>query len=234
MGLVTALIGKASTASKLAQAHIVARTKTGEDSSLKKLALQYWPESLQISSGVEWASKSILGASHPLKQFITCGDRTLTFTTEFSRDLQGKITDNGNYDGKAISLTGYQVGGDEVARDRYNVDVAQAVVWMESMKFPLYDAKFPGGFDPPPILWVVFPNTYIGRAKDGTPTDVFQCVMTDFSATLDAFFPDGTPRHASCQVSFGEVVQYKSIKWVGRDSMNKNKMGADGYGVTVK
>jgi hypothetical protein len=60
------------------------------------------------------------------------------------------------------------------------------------------------------------PNVSI--AMDGS--DAFVCVLTSLGGTIIKCFPDGTPKLASCDVEFSEIVQdSNTIKWKGREAV---------------
>lgn len=206
-GLITSLVSKKSSAEELAQVYIVAFKKNGsEDNDIGTWALQYWPESVTISQDVNYATKDILGGSHPLRQFLNLGDRVLGFTAEFSRDLQGEVIDS----------TMVEAPG-KVSRSRFNVDIAAAHTWIESLKLPKYGpATSLGEFEPPPLLWVVFPKSRFGMARGFS--DAFQSLLVSTTIRVDSWFPDGTIRHSQVDMAFAEVVQTADgISFFGRD-----------------
>lgn len=206
-GAISSLLSKKSSAEERAQVYIVPLNRQGRLDMTGAWAFQYWPESIQIGYAPVYGSKALLGGSMPLKQWTNNGPRVLSFMAEFSRDLQGKITD-----------PGFIVPGDSVARDEFNVDVSQALVWLEALEMPLYDESVPGGVEEPPLLWLVMPNVQLGRAYGTVVTDVFQCKLMGTQATIDAFFPDGTPRHMTVGLSFEESVQNNAgVQYPGRD-----------------
>lgn len=226
---VTSILGKKSSGESVAQVYIVPLASDGTiDGDIGKWAFQYWPESIQISNGIEYAQKNVIGGSHPLYQFLCKAERVLSFSVDFSRDLQGDIAPGGT---GFISFT----PPGSVSRDKYNVDVAQALIWLESLCAVKYGTSDPAGFSPPPTLLVVMPNSRLGRAKGGgTPTDNFQSVMVTCNFAIDAWFPDGTPRHARADLAFAEVVQTSDgIIFADRTNMANAKAGGQAYGVGV-
>jgi hypothetical protein len=222
-GVVASLVGKKSSAEELAQVYIVPLNSDGGISPVGDYPLQYWPDSITWSNSPGWASKTVHGGSHPLYQWFSGGERVLSFNAEFSRDLQGEIV------GKSLI-----VPPGSVPRDRYNVDIVAAVQWLESLGMGRYQAFSPGGVDPPPTLYVVIPNSGIGRTKGGAPSDYFQSVMVGCNPTIDAWFPDGTPRHATVALSFAEVAQSSDgIVWADRKRYERGKAGGQKYGVPI-
>lgn len=206
-GLIASLISKKSSAEELAQVYIVAFKKDGaEDNDIGVWAFQYWPESVQITQDANYATKDIIGGSHPLRQFLSLGDRIMSFQAEFSRDLQGEISDP-----SFVEEPG------KIARGRFNVDIAAAHTWLESLKLPKYGpATSLGEYEPPPLLWVVFPNSRFGMARGFD--DPFQSLMVSCTINVDSWFPDGTIRHSRVDLAFAEVVQTAAgIKFFGRN-----------------
>jgi hypothetical protein len=226
LGVIQSMIGK-RTSEELAQVHLIPLTKSGVvDQNIGSWAFQYWPESVTIGSGAEYASKNVLGGSHPLRQFLYCTDRTLGFRADFTRDYQGTVR---KVKGLKFASSG------TVVQDRYNVDVAQAFIWLESLKTPDYDVDSePGGFAPPPLLYLIFPNCRYGRAYNGEPSDIFQCVLLNVSLTSAGHFPDGTPRHSAIDLSFAEVVQGAGgVRFTSRSKMANATNGGQRYGVSI-
>ena len=93
--------------------------------------LQFFPGEISDASGVTYSSKVVPGASLPIYQWVSGGERTISFSTSFARDTLGP--------------TG----------EKYEVDVAAAVEWMRSLKQPRYDN---GLVYPPPVVQIVAGN----------------------------------------------------------------------------
>lgn len=220
-GMLATLATKNSSAEELAQVHIVPLGPDGFLDEVGIYAFQYWPETVTVGSTPNYANKGVHGGSHPLYQWISGGERTISFTAEFSRDLAGEIVEKSML-----------VPPGKVARDMFNIDIAGAIQWLESLQMVRYTASHVGGFEPPPTLLLVMPNSGLGRTKGGSPSDSFQSFMSGCSSTIDAWFPDGTIRHASVALTFTETVQNADgITWADRKKYEGKKAGGQLYGV---
>jgi hypothetical protein len=194
---------------KLGQAKILSTTPkkpvsgpvlgtTGEKVSKDILAFQFWPESLSDTKSVEYARKTVLGSSHPLYQFVNSGERELAFTAIFSRDVNPmpQIVQNGR--GQTSTPT--------VEADKYNVDINAAVWALRRFLYPSYGESDLKAF-PPEVIQLQLDNTAIGGYNKNGAVDIMSCIMGHCNVTYHAWFPDGTPRHATVDLSFFETVQ---------------------------
>lgn len=172
--------------------------------------LQYWPENMSDSDGVNWQTKEIPGSNRPLYQWISGGERSISFTAMFSRDMNGKI-------------------GEDFEEDKHNVDIDAAIAWLRMLKSNDYEkVKDMNMAVAPPVLWMMFVGTKLGYnhnapAVDGSSLESgVYCIMDQFEPEIRAWFPDGTPRLASVSLGFKEVIQVgNNIYPYGRDFMKK-------------
>lgn len=171
--------------------------------------LQYFPESLSDTKAVNWQTKEIPGASLPLYQWTGSGERTISFTAQFSTDIDYLAPTTKT---NAI-LNNIRERLRNAGQLNYNVDIRSAVVWLRSHMLPTYSSQ--GFAIPPPKLQLFIPRSGIGLAggaasltgSDGP--DSIICVMTSCEVTWEKFFVSGAPRLASVNLSFAQVPQYK-------------------------
>ncbi len=206
-----------SMAEQLASVYIIAFPK-GDESSYEIARLQYFPESLNDSKEVEYTSKNIPGASHPIYQWISGGDRTIEFDIVLSRESLVNIP--GIYSESIMAEQGQilsELGITQpftIKGDKRNVDVDAAVNWLRSLCYPTYLGR---NIYPPPKLTLIFGQT-VFRFDEKKYMD---CIMTSFSVEYKDWFNDGTPRLAICSVSFSEIVQKTKgkITYIGRENL---------------
>ena len=168
---------------------------------------QYWPAQLTDDQSPNFANKEIPGGSHPLKQWISNGPRTIGFEAVFTRELKD----------------------DALARaagspsTRYTVDLAAARSRIERFRQPLYRKGAQTGItEGPERLVLCFPKMQLG----GNVDEVL-CYMTEASVTYEKCFDDGTPRSMVVSLQFEESVQHargqgSAIRFHGRDRWKPN------------
>lgn len=236
---------------KIAQFSIYDYIEAGADPALSfyaGLALQYYPESISVGRGVDYATKKPIGGSHPLYQWVHGSERTLSvdsiFTAEVDlwkggapdaiSDVEKLATSVSNFLKNPITAAINATRGSQtVDYGQNHVDVASAVAWLQSKTYPLYD-KSKISVKPPPKLALYLPNSGIQTFIEGLPLDdTFFCVMTRCDVRYTAFFRSGAPRIAEVSLTFDEIVQVGQ-KWgfVSRDSFVYNKDVAKRTGKT--
>lgn len=195
------------------------------DTDQGPIAFQYWPDSISDSKSSEWSSRQIPGGSHPLYQWASGGERTLSFTAIFTTDTEpdesalagqgGARTDayaamNDPYSiGRSQPLSGLEIG----TRD---LDLRTAVSWLRWFMYPYYTPDNGGRAYEPAKALLVMPNSGIGY--DGS--DYVLCVMTQCDVTYEASFPSGFPRVIEVSLGFSEVVQQAGrVQFHSRDRM---------------
>ena len=178
-------------------------------------AFQYFPESVSDNKAINYQTKEIPGASLPLYQWISGGERTLTFTTTFTTDVD-LLTEN-SPDGISARISG--ASGDIVDRlraagvSRRNVDIRAAVARLRRFMYPDYSEQNVTSGSPltiaPAKLRLVLVGSGIGLAGASSSSfDSVRCIMTQCDVTWEAFFPSGLPRIVTVQLAFAEVAQF--------------------------
>lgn len=172
------------------------------------LRFQYFPESLSDTKQVNYQAKEIPGASLPVYQWISSGERSISFTAVFSSDTD-LIDRQGNNKNELIGRQSASGIGHR------NVDARSAVAWLRRLMLPEYIA---GGADngaplakAPPKLYLNLKNSGIGIAG-GTngafsQPDAVLCILSQCDVNWEVFFPSGFPRLVSCSLTFLEVAQ---------------------------
>lgn len=164
------------------------------------LALQYWPETLEDSRASEWSSRQVPGGSHPIYQWASGGERTISFSAVFTTDHAPDDLNVRNEDPYTNKLG---VEGPGTRRGTRDIDIRAAIAWLRYFTYPYYDPSSGFSHEPPKVI-LVLPNTRIGY--DGS--DYVIAVMTQCDVTYEAWFPNGFPRIAEVQLQFSEVVQH--------------------------
>lgn len=177
------------------------------------LAFQYFPESMTDSKAVNYQQKEIPGGSLPLYQWVSSGERLLSFTAMFTTDMN-----------VIEAPEAIQQG---VYGDRRSLDVRAAILWLRRFQMPRYTATGSGPITStlqnanatpqhrtfaPRKLRLFIPNSGIGLAGGGRSAadisdDAVNCVMTQCEVTYQSWFPNGLPQIAEVQLSFAEVPQ---------------------------
>lgn len=183
-------------------------------------AFQYFPESISDTKGVNWQTKEIPGGSLPVYQWTSSGERTISFTAQFSSDIdpftgtEGQIVGDINRSVAAsATVTGIKERLRNTGQAERNVDVRSAVIWLRQYMLPRY-AK--GRTLPPPKLILYLPQSGIGLAGGmsnvtSQNADQIVCVMTSCEVTWEKFFASGYARLASVSLSFAQIPQYQGI-----------------------
>lgn len=92
------------------------------------MAFQYFPESISDTKQVNYQTKEIPGASLPLYQWISSGERVISFTASFSSDLD--LTQDSTVFSKFLAN----------GLVRRNIDARSAVAWLRRFQLPRYGA----------------------------------------------------------------------------------------------
>lgn len=197
---------------------------------------QFWPQQVSDRYQVNYATKSIPGASHPLYQWTGGGGRTIsfdaTFVTEIAEDSIGTTSqpsfneriqaDTGALAGSSSNILGNAVQAALLPSSRYVVNVAAALASLQRYLYGSYhDTEAQAGItEPPRKLVLVLPGTKLGRA-DGN--DGILCILLSADVTMESFFPSGEIRAATVSLEFAEIIQYTAgqgtkIKYIGAES----------------
>lgn len=188
---------------------LVALKDTDDSPTGEVLRFQYFPETIQDSKQVNYQTKEIPGGSLPIYQWVSSGERLISFQAVFTTDVD-MVTGGG--DGPGNPVVSRLKGAGEAGR---NVDIRGAVIWLRRFVLPRYgmngDLGVPLTFAPRKIRMVI-PGSGIGMAGGDSPAqsslkDSVHCVMTQCEVTWEAFFPNGFPRIATVALAFAQVPQ---------------------------
>lgn len=189
---------------KRTQAFLITHDPEKNDTPSSAVAFQYFPESLSDTKAVSWQAKEVPGGSLPLYQWTGSGERTISFTAQFSTDIDP-------FASKALSnKTDAAIYADRMKQqgiNKYNVDVRSAIAWVRSFMYPKYTSA---GTIPPPKLTLFLPNSGIGMAGGESQfidAHSMTCVMTQCEVTWDKFFPSGNARLATASLGFAQIPQ---------------------------
>jgi hypothetical protein len=199
-----------SSSPRLARAYIVP-LEAGTDTVLsgEMKAFQYFPESIKDNKLTNWQPKDVPGLSHPIYQWTSCGPREIGFTVVFTRD-------NALTAAEKVAPVGQETS------DPRNVHIPAAISWLRSFKYP--EARNPKMFSnassfitgkrdssffplPPRKLILGVPGLGLNHGEDSLCTDEIYCIMLQCEVSYDSFFNDGTPRIATVQLNFAEIIQ---------------------------
>jgi hypothetical protein len=186
---------------------------------------QYWPETFEDNYNPEYAAKQIPGGSHPLLQWTGGSGRDITFTAQFSAEIDEGISARGS---------DFLRGGRRNAAvtrllpsQRYTVDIRSALNRIRSYMLGDYGGSGAGNINslasPPKKLYLVLEGTRIGGQSD-----YILCVLRSAPITYEACFPSGVPRLAQVQMTFSEIVQGRAsggtsaITFIGRSSFESD------------
>lgn len=181
------------------------------DASFPALRFQYFPETVQDTKAVNWANREIPGASLPIYQWVSSGERSISFTAWFTCDM----------DLLAEAATGAEEGAARfetlvsVGEGGRNVDIRSAVAWLRYFLLPTYGKPSAVGVPvamAPRRLKLVIPGSGIGigggvAAYTHSGLDEITCFMSQCDFTYEAFFTSGHPRCMSAQLAFTEIAQ---------------------------
>lgn len=183
------------------------------------LRFQYFPDTVSDSKSVNWSPKEIPGGSLPLYQWISSGERVISFTAVFTTDV--------DFSAEAAQANQTDSPGAGALRDNLkssgeldrNQDVRTAVVWLRRFMMPRYgDTQTTGAplTTAPRKLQLHMPGTGIGWAGGGNSTNHSQqhfitAIMTGCEVEWVAFFPSGFPRIATVSLSFAQVAQFQGL-----------------------
>ena len=184
------------------KAFLVELDKDGsaDSRSWKSLAFQYFPETITDTKQTNYARLDIPGGSIPVYQWISGGERSLSFTAYFTTDVDLTLDDQYNLRIKSAGVA-----------DR-NVDIRAAVAWLRQYKLPRYDLQSSTGSpmtEAPKRLLLILKRSRLGLAGGvtGEHPDHVRCIMTQCDVSWQAWFPSGFPRTATVQLSFAQIGQ---------------------------
>jgi hypothetical protein len=201
MGLVSSISSIVSPGDKPVTAALAMYDPISGESDGAFQAFQYFPEKITDSKGVDYASKTIPGGSHPIYTFISGGERTVTFDAIFANDdnPNSGATVKNFLTGKAsfspLSLT-------KVRPDVVNIP--EAIKWLRSFLYPEYKNNVAKA---PPLVVLYLPNS--GIVGVGDYPDSIVGILTRADVSYEAFHRDGTPRLVVLNLEIKEVPQIK-------------------------
>ena len=184
----------------------------GENAGQAAIRFQFWPETLTDSKGSEWNPKPIPGGSHPIYQWSSGGERTLSFVAVFMTDT---APNQEAFDvvSSVSDFAGEQIRSPYLVQDRQplnglelgvrDVDIRSAVSWLRWFEYPTYGIDAQQRVYEPAKVLLVMPNT--GLAHNGSDSVI--CAMTGCDVTYEAWFPSGFPRAVEITLEFKELVQ---------------------------
>jgi hypothetical protein len=177
------------------------------------LRFQYFPDSLNDQKQVNYNPKEIPGATLPLYQWMSTGERLITFTAVFTTDIDLTITASGQ-PGQQVNTARLAALANIGAIDR-NVDIRAAIVWLRRHILPRYGPEGSVGtttvFAPRKVK-LYLPNSGIGLyggQASSTARDSIIAFMTLCDVTFEAFFPSGLPRIVAVNMAFAQSAQYQ-------------------------
>lgn len=183
------------------------------------LQFQYFPDSITDTKAVNYQTREIPGGSLPIYQWISSGERVISFVAFFSADVD--FTQSTSFE--KLGASGQQ---------SRNVDIRTALLALRRYMFPRYanlGSASPTGVPltlAPRKLSLVFSgsglgltggldddaNQNAGGAQPGQQQmDSVNVVMTQCDVTYEAFFPSGLPRFAQVQLAFAQIGQLGGV-----------------------
>lgn len=191
---------------KTTTAYLYGLKDNGEPDPAVNFAFQYFPDTISDTKQVNWATREIPGGSLPVYQWISSGERAISFTAWFTTDVNIASTE-----AKDVFNRLKNAGA-----TRRNIDVRSALVSLRRFMLPRYGAESTAGVQiamAPQKLILGLPGTAIGvtggviQDQGASAADLMSCIMTQCDVTYEAFFPNGLPRIASVSLSFLQIAQ---------------------------
>lgn len=178
-------------------------------------AFQYFPEKISDSKGVEYASRTVPGGSHPIYTFISGGERTLSFDVIFANDKNPEPpTLTGLFSGKAAF--------DASSNARQDVSegtssIPEAIKWLRSFLYPEFGITN-DAISAPPLAMFYLPNS--GIVGTGNVPDSIIGILTQANVSYEVFHRNGAPRLVVISVELKEVAQIsKTWQWQTREEL---------------
>lgn len=201
---------------------------------------QYFPENIQDSKGVNYASKNIPGGSHPLYQFINGADRTISFTAIFTSDenpapaevlsaLERGVQSAQSFLSQSVSPSN--------RGSKHTVPVNSAVIWLRSFMYPRFTnlsntEKFSAP-KAPRVCRIYLPNSGIHGSTDAgqLAVDSINCIMTQCDVVYESFYRNGTQRITTVNLTFNETIQTGSSNWKFSDGASFDRAWIQGSSI---
>jgi hypothetical protein len=196
------------------------------------LAFQYFPETITDTKAVNYQTKDIPGGSLPLYQWVSSGERIISFTAYFTSDVDLGAQATSGPNGPIDQFNTLQSQG----LTNRNVDVRTAFLALRQYMFPTYLTSGTSPGQPltlaPKKLMLMFTGSGLGLfggfgATPGSPQssyataqggpvtlndrDGITCIMTQCDLTIEQTFPSGMIRVGSVQLSFAHIAQLGGV-----------------------
>ncbi len=159
---------------------------------------QYYPVSLSEYITVEYDETIVPGGSHPIYQWVSTGEHTITMTVYLARDTVQVLVGRA---GRKL-----EVKDMSVEEKLFNIDVADAINALKFLAYPTYSNLTTIAFNlngiAPPVCRLILPNSKLG----GDKKDGIFVILKNLNIEYLAFFPDGTPRIATADLDFLEII----------------------------
>ena len=202
------------------------------------LRLQYFPDTISDNKGTVVSKRVIPGASLPIYQWISGGERIISFGATFTTDVDFISITTGQKDQSILQRL------DNVGAKSRNQDPRAGVAWLRRFLIPSYsqngsDIGSPLSVAPNRILLNI-PHSGIGIAGGASPygDDSVLCFLSQCDVVYEAFFPSGLPRIVVVSLAFTEVAQnngtviFNQDNRVMRDYILGNRDSTPGYTLT--
>ncbi len=210
---------------------ILAKVSSTDNSKIvEQVPFQYFPETISDNRSVEYATKTPIGSSHPIYQWVGGSPRIISFQAILTADLmppvsqtpEGRLLQAGealsNLVKNPVATVGSALASTfsskvDPTMKKYNLDIARMIAWFRSMTYADYDGA---KVDPPPKLILYLPNSGItSGVKIGgiSIQDSVTCLMMNCNVTYEAFFRNGVPRVVVVDLEFAELIQVGKAFW---------------------
>ena len=227
-----------------ARAYIIPLDIYNNDTALvgEKRYFQYFPESITDAKQTNYDNKNITSLSHPIYQWISGGERIVSFTAIFTRDeAPTKAETSYLANARAAAATTNTIVGEfadvgDVGKkfsDPRNVDIPSAVAWLRSFQYPWYASNYNGVGPrqhpkPPRKLLLGVPGVRLNYGDLSNISTELCCIMTQCEPSYEGFFSDGSPRIARVQLQFAETIQ-RGGRVRAQDAFALRATGLAGY-----
>jgi hypothetical protein len=183
-------------------------------------AFQYFPESLSDGKAINYQQKDIPGGSLPLYQWISSGERLVSFTAVFTCDVDYMVSlqspdTAANIEARAnFSMEALQGRLKSAGQIQRNPDLRGAIAWLRRYMLPSYNGDNSSNITQAPNkLRLFLPNSGLGLTGGsdlkGSSIDSIYCVMTQCEATYESFFQSGLPRVVTVSLAFAQIPQFR-------------------------
>lgn len=198
---------------------------------------QYFPDTISDSKSSNWVVKEIPGGSLPLYQWVSGGERTLSFQAVFTTDIDFSAEALGD---KSASDAWASLKSNGVS-DR-NVDIRSAILWLRRFMMPRYGDPQQTGVpltSAPRKAQLYLPGSGIGLAHGGISTvhdggDYITVIMRSCDTEYIQFFPSGMPRIVQVNLSFSQIAQIGgAVYFPATDDATDKMVYSENYTPTI-